>query len=864
MTNPGEKQIPVSTTSLRRRALSSLAVQLYRHALLSSIVIIAVTAVAGWQLTHLNFDEELRTDIQRDTDDQQAWQSIALAAPRQEPVFLIARLNTVQTSTKRRNTLSEALMRAFDSQEYLVDIEEIPISKETFEVTEDDLLTLLRPNDIAAIKMLESPDTVKQIIDDKDDTDDAYKPETAIKKLSPEDPFQQLAAKARRQRPRPGPVAPALGGMTPVKPTADTIVLRLAPRLAATKLFYSLRLKQFLDRTTLAMRQHGEVDMKDVEIEFEGRHIRTARVIADLSGQFQVALIILALCVGLLMILAFRKAESIAFITLPPLFGLIWTYALTSWIAPDVDLLVAVMPLFILGLGAEYSLQIYHRFIQELYRTGRYYPALSTAYIEAGRGILLSMFVTAGVFFSLALSPIDILRQFSLVSATSTLMMAISALLILPPMAAIKSLLAGNRVSPVETFGFGMRRISAALTASPRAVLTVALIITVYLAYFSRDIRLDRESGLDLTQPAGVTNTLDANAGTEALPVFFMVEGRPGATLQEVLGENDRLYQNLLELPESMPLESIASLSSVLPSRTLQEKVRLDIERLDIEKIRDNLSDAANNADLDSQHFQPFIERLKKLKKQAENTQPIDIEGTDDKTIVKLARKHIVHDNDTYRILTVVVPARRSNGLLTSRFNDFYHEVVRGSFAMPVRVNSEAVQNRRVSRNVIWAMALTVMMSVGWLTICVALHFRGNLMDTMLALLPMGIAAIWVMGTLIHLKIRIGLYALLIYPVALGISTLQATLLMQRINERSYASMRQAFRVAGRSNIIGASMHTLALGCLAQINSYAIREMSFMALVAILAGGVTTMTFIPSILEIRRQGGLSAWSPLEE
>ncbi len=867
MTNPNDKQIPVSTSSLRRRALSSLAVQLYRHAFLASIVLIGLTAGAGWRLAHLNFNEDLRADIQRDSDDLQAWQSIALAAPTQEPVFVILRFTGEQPpAAQRRNALSESFREALDTQGFLNAVEEIPPRTEAPTSSDADLLILLRPNDIAAIKTLESAEITSQLFKEKLDSiqEKPVESESEIKDLSADDPLGLLDQVASRQRPRAGPVAPAIGGMTPVKPTADTVVLRLAPRLPATKLFHSLRLKQLLDRTTEAMRQYGEVDMQDVEVEFRGRHIRTARIVSDLTRQLQVALVILGLCVILLMILAFRKAEAVAFIALPPLFGLVWTYALTTWIAPDLDLLVAVMPLFILSLGAEFSLQIYHRFIQELYRTGRYYPALSTAYIEAGRGILVAMFVSGGVFVFLALSPIALLRQFSLVSATATLMMALSALLILPPMAAIKSRLAGNRVSPVDTFGFGMRPISAAVTASPRAVLTVALIVTVYLAYFSQDIRLDRESGLDLTRPAGMTNSLGGNNQRQALPVSFLVEGRPGAPLQEVLGENDRLYQNLLDLPESMPLDSIASLSAVLPSRTLQEKTRLDIERLDVQKIQETLSKAAREAGLDAQYFAPFIDRLLKLKKSTETTQPIDIQSANDERIAELARKHIVHDNDTYRIITVVVPETRSIGVFTHRFNEFYHEVVQGSFARPVRVNSEAVQNRRVSRNVIWAMALTVMLSVGWVTICMALHFRGKIMDTMLALLPMGIAAIWAMGTLIYFEIRIGLYALLIYPLALGISTLQATLLMQRINERSYASMRQAFRVAGRSNIIGASMHLLALGCLAQVDFYALREMSFMALVAILAGTFTTMMFIPSILEIRRQGGLSAWSPLEE
>ncbi|MFW6286931.1 MAG: MMPL family transporter [Candidatus Sumerlaeota bacterium] len=865
MTRPAPPQIPVGGNSLRRRALSSLAVLLYRHAVLALLFLAVLTAGAAWRLSHLNLKEELRTDIPRSGAEKRAWESIQLAAPSQEPVHVVLYFNSPQPhSPERRREVAQSFLDAFNAPVHVAGVVEVrPAELSPQAPGPDDLLVLLRPGDIEALKALESPGKAGEILQDRiSEMRRSVLADEAPASFQRDDPLRIFAGAASRQRPNPGPYAPGLDKLLPVAPGSNTIVLRLSPKYPATKLFYSLRLHNFLKATVEALGERNDPNLSDVQVAFYGRHIQTARTAQMLSDQLLLAGVILALCLIFLLILSFRKVESIFFIGIPPFIALIWTYGLTTWFAPDMDFLVVIMPIFMLGLGAEFSLQIYHRFIQELYRTRRYYPALSTAYIEAGRGVLVATVVTAGVFFSLALSPISFLRQFSLVCGTATFMMAAAALLALPPMAAIKSLLAGNKVTPVETFGFGMRRISAAVAASPRAALTVGLIVTVYLAYFSREIQLDRETGLDLTLPAGVASQPEEyrKEGTAA-SVSFLVEG---ASLQEVLGENDRLYQNILDLPPDMVLESVASLSTVLPSRALQQKVRLDLQRLDLAAIESALESAGQNQGFEPGHFQPFIDRLKTLRKAARRTEPVDLESTSDPDVVRTARKLIIHDGEIYRVLTVVVPAPEARELLTFRFNTFYKQISQGSFARPVRVNSEAMQNRRVSRNVIWAMALTVMLSVFWLSICLALHFRGRLMDTLLALLPLGIAAIWAFGLLIHLDIRVGLYALLIYPIALGISTTQAILLLQRINERGYASLRQAVRVSGRSNIIGASMHVLALGCLVQINSYALREMSFMALLAIVFGTVTTMMFIPSIMEIRREGGLAAWSPLEE
>jgi len=496
------------------------------------------------------------------------------------------------------------------------------------------------------------------------------------------------------------------------------------PPRAASDLLFSMRFTRFLEDTVEALRRREENPLGDAEVALHGKHIEAARLARDFRSDLFRSGVVLLVCGVLLLILAFRKAEAVGFVGLPPCVGLVWTFGLVGYFQESISLLSVVYAILLLALGLEYSVQLYHRFLEELYREHRYYLALGTAFTEAGRGVFASASTTAVVFLSLLLSSFHGLREMALVGGLGICSMACASLLVLPPLAAIKSRLARGRVDPAEVFGFGLPSLSAAVTTSPRTTLVLGLIVTTYLAFFARDVEVNRETGLDLGVTALSSERLlseDDSPGPG--PTRILVEAE---SLEQALACNDRLTENLNQLPRSWGIEPVVSLDTKV-SGSFQERV--------------------------------------------------------------------IRTENAARVLTTIHPDIPLSG---SRFDAFVEIATRGLHPSNVRFESEFVRNREVSNAVIYSMALTVLVSAAALVLCLLLHFRWRLTDAILTLLPLLCATVWTFGLLALIDFRVGLYALLIFPLVIGIGMNQATQLIQRLHDRRYATLRQVLRSGGR------------------------------------------------------------------
>jgi predicted RND superfamily exporter protein len=173
------------------------------------------------------------------------------------------------------------------------------------------------------------------------------------------DTLRQRSLAARFQQ---GPSGKPNLGLSP-EPGATILRFRLHPTQESSELAYSIRLQRFLEKTAEALRQRYPKDLGAAQVTFEGRHLEIAALASRLEIDALRSLVVLTLCLFLLLVLAFRKLETIFFIGLPPLIGLIWTLGLVALFLDTLSLLSGVFAVLLLALGLEYALQIYHRFI---------------------------------------------------------------------------------------------------------------------------------------------------------------------------------------------------------------------------------------------------------------------------------------------------------------------------------------------------------------------------------------------------------------------------------------------------------------------------------------------------------------------
>jgi hypothetical protein len=291
---------------------------------------------------------------------------------------------------------------------------------------------------------------------------------------------------------------------------------------------------------------------------------------------------------------------------------------------------------------------------------------------------------------------------------------------------------------------------------------------------------------------------------------------------------------------------------------------------LDIPRLERALSAVASERGLAADAFSPFVVTLLGLQKHAQSAEPVVLNARSAPAVVQLAQKYVFHADGVYRIQTAVVPARGSADLLTGRFGALWREICRGNFATensPL-CDSEALQNRRVARNVAYTMALTVFLSILWLLVVIVPHFHGRLRDIVLCLLPLVCAGIWTLGFLVQLRgtmgePTIGLSGLLMFPLVLAVAANQSIVFIQRLHDRQHASLRQVVRMGGRPGIISMLMQALGMACLVQLPLLALREMALVGLIGVVFSTIGVLVIVPALVQVRQEGGIFSW-PADE
>ncbi|HUT24785.1 MAG TPA: MMPL family transporter [Sumerlaeia bacterium] len=885
--------------SVRRIVLRGVAVQLYRHPILAVAGLAVLTGWAAWRSADLGISTNLRASPPPEPAEQRAWNSIRTASADEEPVWAVIRFpETAPAAPPDRDRVAKRLADALLDRDYFAGAMRAEKSTDaplgSPRLTYGQTLNLLNATDFERLAELASPEGARRALRKAAGGPAARPTSSTLPAGDPVGILRRLEARRTGEFGRQEPWPPS-----------RTEILTLRPVRGPDDLLYCLRLGEFLKGTVEALRRapvrpdllgdesprervagdEKEIGPRggrpegtgtggfppalprEVDVDFLGRHVETARLAAGLRGGLIQSFSILFVCFGLLMILAFRKVESLFFVGIPPCVGLVWTCGLLACFAGRISLLTAVFACLLLVLGIEYSVQIYHRFVEELYREERYYPALDVAYTEAGRGIFVSMLTMALIFFSLLLSGLPDVRELALAGGLGAVSMAAAALLILPPMAALKSRLAGGRVEPEETFDFGLGRLSAAVTSSPGACLALGLVVTVYLAFFCRRTEIDLEAGLGLaTVPASSAN--ERPDPPHAVPptgqtISILVESD---TLQGALLGNDRLYANLVGMSTVFGIRSVRSLSPVLPALATREAAMLGLEKLDLEAMEKSLQAAALSLGMSGDAFAPFMATLSGLKRaaltEAENPRHpgdhLDVATLNDlggSSAAARVRERLVFAGGVYRVETQarIPPAPPESG--SEFFEEFARQAGKGLRAGTLRFQSEGLENRRVAQKVVYSMALGLFLAVASLLICLVPHFHGRIGESLLVMTPLTVAIVWTFGLLALLERPVGSHVLLVFPLAIGVAVDQSILLIQRVHERCYATLRQVVRSGGRPGVVSGLALVLGLGCLAQTRLGSLQEMAGVALLAIAFSTLAMVILLPAFLQVLEERG---------
>lgn len=181
--------------------------------------------------------------------------------------------------------------------------------------------------------------------------------------------------------------------------------------------------------------------------------------------------------VGLLLFFAFGHITAFALTGLPLLVGLASTFVFAGLAMPQLSQAAAGFAALLIGLGIDFSIVLYARFIEER-NSGRLLPeAWRQAARETGPAIFLGAATTLATFYAFLLTHFVGLQQLGLLTGTGIVFLAAAALLLLPALSALTEGKGDKAHAPL--LWLNLRPHFRSISQHRTTVMTVALLVVL-------------------------------------------------------------------------------------------------------------------------------------------------------------------------------------------------------------------------------------------------------------------------------------------------------------------------------------------------------------------------------------------------
>ena len=666
------------------------------------------------------------------------------------------------------------------------------------------------------------------------------------------DPFGLEEMLRSRSVLQAGPLRAEPGNGIHLSPDGRMMLIVLWPMQPSSNILDSSRIFRFLNETRDALFQRNPEWKDSLRIDFIGPHIESAEGVLEIRGDILFTSIVSLLAVMILFFAAFRQPEALLFVGLPLVVGVIWTLGFASLFVDRITQVTFPFVAILLGLGIDFSIHLYNRYLEEMRSGARVDKALRQAMTHTGPTIVAGAITTGFAFFALALTQFQGFRELGLFGGIGIFMSLLAVAITVPPLMVVFSGMSTRVRGPVATLG--LKKITYTVQSYPRMAVAGGLCIAAFLGMHATEARF-HDDFHTFRQPSdsytSLTQRIVENFDIPSNQVFVIIQEE---SLEEALRTNDRVYQRIQAARDTYELVGVDSLRVLYPAPETQFASLARLERLPTERIAQELRLAAGEHPvLTGDFFDPFIERLRNLQGKAsaalETRQPLlGLEQTDDRSFVEAVRGYVSLDpgQGVYRIITRVYPPK-------DKWVDevpalFVDTVSDGLGHEPVILGSAVVSselNQIIARD-LTKVVLLVLVSV---ILYLAFYFR-SFPRAFLAMIPVAFAMLCMLGAMHMLGLRLNYVNLVAIPLIVGIGVDSGIHLLSRFFEGEGHNMRLAVERTGRAIVITSLTTVFAFGSLSLAGFAGVREIGILLIVGTLATLFASLVFLPSVLRL--------------
>ncbi len=599
-----------------------------------------------------------------------------------------------------------------------------------------------------------------------------------------------------------------------------------------------------------------EDDSAEVEVVLGGRYMIGLSDEATIRNDFIVNVATSLIGVLVLFVFAFRRFGPLAYAFLPLVFGLLMTFGFSSVLYGRLSAATSGVAALLIGLGIDFIIVSYGRFVEERKRGAGLYEALETMNGSSGRAVVIGAITSAATFFAFLVTDFTGLRQMGILTGTGILLCMTAVLLLLPALLAWHENHQSRRHRQPRMYlhSFGSEHLMEMAMRRPRTVLAAAAVLSVLALGVASQIRF--EDSVQSMRPKGneevaFREELSQRFGSSFEQMMLVFEGD---SADQVVERVHQALPQLRQLVDDKNLIGLDSLSSLIPPRSDQEQALAVLGAARQDGLDPQQFGAAFLAalELEGLRAEPFRGGVDLLVEALERESVLTLEDFDASSNGRrLIRRFVRHGEDgLWRAVVYLFPPakvwrREPPPPLAQLAEDLGPQTT----LVGANVVSQ-VMRKGVLRDagVATAVGFMVVAFILWL------DFR-KFSDTALSLAPLLIGVIWMVAAMVLLDLPMNFMNIFVTTMIIGIGVDYGVHVIHRYREverfgldrleADVSETGKAITMAALSTIVG-------FGSLSLSHYPGLRSMGLVAILGAVFTCLVSLTVLPAYLCLRR------------
>jgi predicted RND superfamily exporter protein len=584
----------------------------------------------------------------------------------------------------------------------------------------------------------------------------------------------------------------------------------------------------------------SEPGLEGVTVEYTGNHAMVYWDLMTIKRDLKVTSLVALMLVFLLFYLAFRRVSVLLFTAVSLNAGVLWTTGFIGFALGHITTVTAIYAAILNGLGIDFSLHIYNRFLEEIRTTDDHERALERTFAHTGPAVFNGALTTIVTFFAMCFSRFRGLSELGLIGGVGLIMILVTSFTVLPAILIRYLKIRGGATHYRPLPSLGTEGVARFVVGHKRTIAIGSILLTIVMAVAASHIGF--ESDINRLKPKDnpaliVKERIQSIIGTNFFPVIVTARGDD---LDRLLLLSERSGAILGSSPDVALVEGP---SAYLPSRERQERNLERLSAVDLERTARALDESLVKNGFKPEKFRSFEETLSRF---STGKVPLvtydDLAGT---PVEGLINTYVQKEDDTWSVSILAYPRQGKWD------NDIDPGVLRRltEGAPEIRVASFSLIVAQMKESVIHDFYLTIILAALAVFVTILVLMR-DIRAVFYCMTVLSMGVVWMLGMIGLLGLNMDFANITVTPMVIGLGIDYSVHIYYRYKEGKGEGIVAAIGHTGRAIVMTALTTTAGYASLFLAKYPPINSIGYLSVLGIGACLATTYVVLPAFLAL--------------